>query len=103
VKIVWNQGLWSTEGFTILKGTPKAAICREFIKFTCDAKRQAVYTKHLAYGPSNPDAYQHIEPARARTLPAFPANLATSVQIDGRYWATNKDAVNERFNTWLLA
>lgn len=103
VKIIWNEGLWSYEGFSILKGTPKAAICREFIKFTCDAKRQAVYTKHLAYGPSNPEAYKHIEPARAQILPAFPANLATSVQLDGRYWASNKDAVTERFNTWLLS
>lgn len=103
VKIIWNEGLWSYEGFSILNGTPKAALCREFIKFTCDAKRQAVYTKHLAYGPSNPEAYKHIEPARAQILPAFPANLATSVQLDGRYWATNKDAVTERFNTWLLS
>lgn len=103
VKIIWNEGLWSTEGFAILKGSPKAAICREFIKFTCDAKRQAVYTKHLAYGPSNPDAYQHIDPARAKALPALPSNMTTSVQIDGRYWASNKDAVTERFNTWLLA
>ncbi len=102
VKIIWNEGLWSTEGFAILKGTPKAGICREFIKFTCDAKRQAVYTKHLAYGPSNPEAYTHIDPARAKALPAFPSNLATSVQIDGRYWAANKDLVTERFNTWLL-
>lgn len=102
VKIIWNEGLWSTEGFTILKGTPKAALCREFIKFTCDAKRQAVYTKHLAYGPSNPDAYKYIEAARAKALPTFPANLSTSVQIDGRYWAGQKDAVMERFNTWLL-
>lgn len=103
VKIIWNEGLWSVEGFAILKGTPKADICREFIKFTCDAQRQAAYTKHLAYGPSNPDAYKYIEAARAKTLPAFPANLATSVQLDGRYWASNKDALTERFNTWLLS
>ncbi|WP_440532707.1 ABC transporter substrate-binding protein [Variovorax sp. YR566] len=103
VKIIWNEGLWSYEGFAILKGTPKASVCREFIKFTCDAKRQAAYTKYLAYGPSNPEAYKHIDPARAQTLPALPANLANSVQLDGRYWASNKDAVNERFNTWLLS
>lgn len=103
VKIVWNQGLWSVEGFSILKGTPKADLCRQFIKFTCDAARQAAYTKYLAYGPSNPDAYKLIDPIRARTLPAYPENLTRSVQIDGRFWATKKDALTEQFNSWLLS
>jgi putative spermidine/putrescine transport system substrate-binding protein len=103
VKIIWNQGLWSVEGFAILKGNPKVDLCRQFIKFTCDAQRQAVYTKYLAYGPSNPAAYKYIDPARAKALPALPENLATSVQIDGRFWATKKDALTEQFNNWLLS
>ncbi|PUA19090.1 ABC transporter substrate-binding protein [Glaciimonas sp. PCH181] len=103
VKIIWNQGLWSVEGFAILKGTPKADMCREFIKFTCDAQRQALYTKHLSYGPSNPDAYKYIDPVKAKKLPTFPENMASSIQIDGRYWSENKDNLTERFNTWLLS
>lgn len=103
VKIIWNQGLWSTEGFCILKGTPKADIGREFIKFTCDAKRQAIYTKGLAYGPSNPDAYKYIDPVRAKVLPTHPDNIATAVKIDGKYWADNNGKMTEAFNTWLLS
>lgn len=103
VKIIWNQGLWSTEGFCILKGTPKADLCREFIKFTCDAKRQAIYTKGLSYGPSNPDAYKFIDPVRAKSLPTHPDNIAKAVQIDAKYWGKNKDKLTETFNTWLLA
>lgn len=103
VKIIWNQGLWSTEGFAILRGTPNADICRQFIKFTCDAQRQAIYTKSLAYGPSNPDAYEHIDPVKAKMLPTYPENMATAVKIDGRYWVQNKDGLTEKFNSWLLA
>ncbi|MGO4330250.1 ABC transporter substrate-binding protein [Cupriavidus sp. 2TAF22] len=103
VKIIWNQGLWSTEGFCILKGSPKAELCREFIKFTCDAQRQAEYTRRLAYGPSNPNAYKYIDPVRAKSLPTHPDNLATAIQIDARYWGNNKDRMTESFNTWLLA
>ncbi|KUE85959.1 dehydrogenase [Cupriavidus necator] len=103
VKIIWNQGLWSTEGFCILKGTPKADICREFIKFTCDAKRQATYTKILTYGPSNPDAYKFIDPVRAKALPTHPDNISRAIQIDAKYWGKSKDKLTESFNTWLLA
>ena len=37
----WDQGLWTYEGFVILKGTPNADLCREFIEFCADARRQA--------------------------------------------------------------
>ena len=33
--------------WAILKGTPNADLCRKFIRFTCDPKRQAAFTKYL--------------------------------------------------------
>ncbi|ACL59140.1 ABC transporter substrate-binding protein [Methylobacterium nodulans] len=101
-KIVWNQGLLGTEGFCILKGGPKADLVREFVAFTRDPERQAVYTKYLSYGPVHPDAYKYIDAERAKALPTSPENLKTAIQIDTKYWGEAKDRVLERFNTWLL-
>lgn len=33
VQIVWDQNIWGCDNWSILKGTPNADACREFIKF----------------------------------------------------------------------
>lgn len=103
VAIVWEQNLWAVEGWSILRGTPRADLCREFIRFAVQARRQAAYTPHLAYGPTNPNAYRYVDPARARVLPTHPDNYARGIKVDYAYWGTHKDRVIERFNAWLLA
>jgi putative spermidine/putrescine transport system substrate-binding protein len=101
--VSWEQGLWAVEGWSILRGTPNADLCREFIKFACSAKRQAAYTPHLSYGPTNPSAYKHIDQKRALLLPTHPDNYAKAIKVDYGYWGSNKDKVTERFNAWLLS
>ncbi|MSO92827.1 MAG: ABC transporter substrate-binding protein [Rhodospirillales bacterium] len=102
VKIVWDQHLWTPEGWNILKGTPKADMCREFIKFAVDPARQAVYTKHLGYGPTHPDAYKTIPAERAKVLPTAPEYQKSRTEIDYEFWAKVKDKEVERFNAWIL-
>src|SRR3712207_8106611 len=41
----------------------------------CRSKRQAEYTKTLAYGPTNPRAYDFIPAERAKLLPTAPAHF----------------------------
>jgi len=101
-KIVWDKGLMSPEGWCILKGGPKVDLCREFIQYTTSAERQAVFTKQLGYGPSNPEAYNYIDKARAEQLPTSPANSATAIVIDDNYWLREKDRLTERFNQWVI-
>ena len=103
VKIVWNQNLWSSEGWCIIRGTPKADMCREFIKFAVDGERQAKWTKHVSYGPTHPDAFKYIPEATAKKLPTYPENFKTAIQADAVYWGKNKDKVTEQFESWLLS
>jgi putative spermidine/putrescine transport system substrate-binding protein len=103
VEIVWNQNIWSSEGWCIIKGTPKADMCREFIKFAVDPARQAAWTKYIAYGPTHPDAYKHIPEARAKALPTYPANQKGAVEVDNPFWSKHKDKITERMNAWLLS
>jgi putative spermidine/putrescine transport system substrate-binding protein len=103
VAIAWEQNLWSAEGWSILRGTPNADLCRQFIKFAVDPKRQAAFTPHVTYGPTHPDAYKHIDPKRALVLPTHPDNYARGIKVDYLYWGSNKDKVTERFNAWLIS
>jgi len=103
VKIVWNGGLYSIEGWGVPKGSPKADLAREFVAFCAQSQMQAKFTDDLAYGPTNLRAYDHISSARAQLLPTAPQNLAQMVLASESYWNAHRGRLTERFNTWLLA
>jgi putative spermidine/putrescine transport system substrate-binding protein len=102
VAIVWNQGLYSIEGWGIPKGTPRAAEAKEFVRFCADAARQASFTDLLAYGPTNLKAYDSIPAERARILPTSPDNLKGMILPDPKWWKDNRQNVTERFNAWII-
>ncbi|MDF2810432.1 MAG: transporter substrate-binding protein [Microvirga sp.] len=102
-KIVWNQGLYSLEGWGIPKGCPRADVARQFVRFCSDAERQAIFTEILAYGPTNLDAYKTIPAARAANLPTSQENLKKMAIANEDWWSANRSAVTERFNSWLLS
>lgn len=102
VRTVWNQGLYSIEGWGIPKGSPNAEAARQFVRFCADGARQAVFTEFLSYGPTNQDAYQHIPAERAATLPTSQENLKLMTIAKEEWWSQNRAAANERFNTWIL-
>ncbi len=102
VKIVWNQGLYSIEGWGIPKGSPRAEIARQFVKFCADPKQQALFTEFLAYGPTNLKAYENIPAERAAALPTSEANLKLMTIAREDWWSANRSDMTERFNAWIL-
>jgi putative spermidine/putrescine transport system substrate-binding protein len=102
VRIVWNQGLYSIEGWGIPRGSPRADLARQFIRFCANPQRQAAYPDALAYGPTNLKAYEHIAPARAALLPTHPDNLKNMRLANEDWWSANRAMATERFNAWVL-
>ena len=103
VKISWDRAMWTYEGWCILKGGPNVDLCREFIEFAAGPEAQARFTPHVAYGPTNPNAFKYVDPKRADLLPTNPKYLSEMIETNTEYWGKNKDKVGERFNAWLLA
>jgi putative spermidine/putrescine transport system substrate-binding protein len=103
VEIVWNQGIWGGDSWSILAGTPNADACREFIKFTSDPKRQAALVEHFPAGLTQPEAFNYVKPEVARNCPTYPDNIKSGLRINARYWFENQAAVIERFNAWVLS
>jgi putative spermidine/putrescine transport system substrate-binding protein len=102
VAIMWEQALWQSEGWVILKGGPKADLCREFIKFALAPERQAIFAKATGYGPTVPAALNKIEPEVARTMPTFPANRTSAILVDVDFWTRTRDQATERFTKWVV-
>jgi putative spermidine/putrescine transport system substrate-binding protein len=102
VAISWDQGLYAMEGWCIPKGNPKADLARRFIKYCSNAKRQAEFVSRIAYGPTNPKAYDYIPAERAKFLPTAPDNLKLMIHSNVEWWGKNKEMAIERFNAWML-
>ncbi|SAL66860.1 extracellular solute-binding protein [Caballeronia terrestris] len=103
VSIVWNQGLYSIEGWGIPKGTPRADAAKQFVRFCADAKRQALLTRTLAYGPTNKKAFETIAKERAALLPTAPDNIRNMRLPSPQWWEANRQKVTERFNSWIIS
>jgi putative spermidine/putrescine transport system substrate-binding protein len=102
-KIVWNQGLFSSDGWSIPLGSPRAELAKKFVRFCIAPERQAVFTQGLTYGPTNLKAYDHIDPKRAALLPTYPPNLKLMRASDDEWWGDNFQRASDRFQDWLLS
>jgi putative spermidine/putrescine transport system substrate-binding protein len=99
--IIWEQGLWTYEGFAILGGTPHVELCRAFVEFSSEATRQAECASRLGYGPANPHAFEFIAPERATLLPTDASHFHKMIEIDTAFWGASEDSVTSRFETWM--
>ncbi len=102
VKIVWNQGVYSTDGWSIPKGTPRADLARKFIEFCIKPEQQAIYCGMVANGPSNTRTFDHLSAERAALLPTSATNIRGLVAVDNDWWGANRNRVVERFQDWLI-
>ncbi|MBP0491812.1 ABC transporter substrate-binding protein [Roseomonas indoligenes] len=102
VGISFKQGVYSSDGWSLLRGTPRADLARRFVAFCLRPEQQAIYSNTVANGPSNQRAYDFIRPERAAILPTSPQNLPGLAPVDNAWWAANKNRVQERFQDWLL-
>ena len=102
VAMEWNQNIAGFEGWTILKGTPKADWCRKFIAFAAEGKNQAEWCKHLSYGPTNPNAFKFLSPERAKLVGTYPEYASKALLIDNAFWGKEKDKSIDMFNAWML-
>ena len=102
VAIVWDQNIYGCDNWSILKGTPNADACREFIKFASDPKRQAELTEYFPAGLTQPEAFNYVKPEIAKNCPTFPENIKTGLHIDAKYWLDHQSEALERFNSWIL-
>lgn len=102
VAISWHQNIYGVDNWSILKGTPNANACREFIKFASDPKRQAQLADYFPAGVTQPEAFNFIKSDVAKNCPTYPENIKTGLHIDAKYWQQNQSVALERFNRWIL-
>lgn len=78
-------------------------MAKQFVRFCADAKRQAMLTETLAYGPTNKKSFDSISPKRAALLPTSPDNVRDMRLPSPQWWENNRQMVTERFNSWIIS
>lgn len=102
VAFSWDQHIYVCDSWAILKGTPNADACRQFIKFASDPKRQALLAPY-AIGPTQPNAFEYIDSKLTKLLPSHPDNLKKGLYSDPSYWMSHQNVAIERFSQWMLS
>jgi putative spermidine/putrescine transport system substrate-binding protein len=102
-EMIWNEAICEggAEGWIVPMGCPNPTAGMKFLDFVGRAEYEAVFARLIYYGPQNPKAYDLIDPALARLLPTYPANLKVAHSINFSWWDRNLTQVQRRFQLWL--
>lgn len=101
--IEWNQGMIKLSVYGIPKGARHACWGQEYLQVMTDPKRQAVYAREIGYPGLHLDSPKYVDEKLAPYLPTHPNNVDKLVWTDIDWWAKHGEAVNERWNRWMLA
>ncbi|WP_322067021.1 ABC transporter substrate-binding protein [Burkholderia ubonensis] len=109
IQIVYNDAKVNGLFWAIPKSAPHPQLAQQFVEFAMRAKQQAMVAKLTGYAPTNQGAFQHIDPALAKRLISYPANLKNAYFVDADWYAaigpdgkTNAQRLAERWNQWIL-
>lgn len=100
VKIAWDEWL-SQDGFWVVpKGAKNVAGAMQLLKYMVSEQAQTKMVDVLPYGPVNKAAADKIDAATHPDLPT--SHLDTRITVDDEWWAENTEAMDKKFQAWLL-
>ncbi|MBI3457864.1 MAG: ABC transporter substrate-binding protein [Candidatus Rokubacteria bacterium] len=102
IALQWNQSLYLTNAWSVLKGTPHKKDAMLLIKAMTKPEHEARMAELTYFGPMNPAALPLIKPEVRQHLPTEPENLKKGIPLDNEWWGTNEAKLIERWNAWLL-
>lgn len=103
VDVMWNGGAIKPSYVGIMKGTKHKKEAEQYIGFMVgDPVRSAKFAELVAYPGMVKGLYDHIDPELGRELPTHPDNIVGQFVVDAVFWARNMDALQERWQEWML-
>ena len=98
-KMVWDANVFDLDVWSIVKGTPNFDLALDFVKF---ATRTVPLSgmQDVAYGPTRRSAEALLDPAVSQDLPT--AHVGEGIKVDAVFWSDFGEALDEKFDAWLL-
>ncbi|MGO4338517.1 polyamine ABC transporter substrate-binding protein [Labrys sp. KB_33_2] len=98
VETSWEQNITAADSLVVPKGTKNKDAAMQFIAFATSAQAQADMAAATGYAPINLDSAKIMDAETVKTLPD--QQKASQINADMAYWATNRDAIGERWYAW---
>lgn len=98
----WDQGSFSPSFFMIMKGAPRTAEAYELIKYSMLPEPQAALAKAIPTGISNKSAEAMLSADVLKDMPSTEANFKKQWPLKGEWLAENYDAINDRWQKFML-
>ncbi len=103
VEIAWDQGQLLKDAWAVPKGAKNKENAMKFIAFITLPISQARLSMLIPYGFVNNKSTDSIPPERLKILPTAPDIKSKLLIHDSQWWADNRDAVLEKWNSWILS
>ncbi|MCJ8141236.1 polyamine ABC transporter substrate-binding protein [Falsirhodobacter halotolerans] len=100
-QLSFDQALYATDSWVILKGTPMKEEAMDLVAFMSQPENLSKMPALLPYGIPNTAAMDMIPPEAAQMLLTAPQNQQSAIPIDTWFWVDNIEALSARFNAWL--
>ena len=101
VAMQFNQGLYLTNAWVVVKGSPNREKAMEVIQAMSKPEYQAKFSELTYMGPINPEALPLIPEELLKQLPTAPENFQKQVVLDNDWWAAHEGELIERFTAWM--
>src|SRR5919112_4250095 len=100
VKIQWNQNLQTADYLVVPKRTSNKEEAMELIAYCVSAENNHRLSEFIPYAPINKESIPKVDPQVTSQLPT--AYRDVGVRYNAEWWDNNREAVEQRFNRWLM-
>jgi putative spermidine/putrescine transport system substrate-binding protein len=100
VKIQWNQNLQTADYLVVPEGTANKQKAMELIAYCVSGKNNHRLSEFIPYAPINKESIPKVAPQVRPQLPT--AYRDVGVTYNAEWWDNNREAVEQRFNRWLM-
>jgi putative spermidine/putrescine transport system substrate-binding protein len=100
VKIQWNQNLQTADYLVVPKGTAHKEQAMELIAYCVSAENNHRLSDFIPYAPINKESIPKVDSQVTSQLPT--AYRDVGVTFNAEWWDNNREAVEQRFNQWLM-
>lgn len=98
----YDDGILSLDCLAVVKGSKNKDLAVKALARMVAPDLQANMPLYINYGPTTSKAFEtgKITPEMAEISPSSPANAAKQLVIDARFWAANRQKMQERWDAW---
>ncbi len=100
-KIVWDGNQYSTDYWTIIKGSKNLDAAYKFLELSMRPDRQAVFFNRVTYGWTAKETGEFVDKKVLPHLPTYGSNMDNALETSGEFWLENGESLEKRFQAWV--